>query len=140
VTLDAGVARKIDRAAHAERAVDDEAGGRQIRRLPLGLHHVVGEDDGLAEIVQEIADGGAREVRHDGAVADRHRLDEIPVEVEIEREDVTVHRLERIVRRLEILERGRVGRRRGAGGQRDERSAHREIRDTARCCGQVAGH
>ncbi len=104
-----------------------------MRPLELALEEIVGEDDGLAEIVEEMADRVAAHFGDNRDVALRDRFQRDAIDEQIEVEDLAVDRLERVVRLVELGPGGGVAGRRCAAGEREHAAREEQRR------GAIAG-
>src|SRR5262249_47864285 len=117
--------RAVPQATDAEGRVEEEATGGGVRTAELALQRVVDEDDGLVQVVQEVAHAVAAVFRYDPAVAFGHRPDKGGVDEQVEVENLPFHRLQRIVGLVEFGSGDWIGRRRRAGGNRQHHPEHR---------------
>ncbi len=113
---------RIEETADAEDGVEPNAGEGVAGELALALDRIVEQDDGRAQVGEEVMDRVAHAQGQRVAIGLCGRLDDILVERQIDRENAPVDRFQGIVDRIGIVWLSRLlpG---GAGG---ERQAHRD--------------
>ncbi len=119
--LDADHRREVEDPADAERGVEQHPAEVVAELVELALQQAVDRRDEVLDVVEDVRDARADELRHDVDVGLRHRLHDGRV-------DGVVNLVERPVHRLERVDARRRGR--AAGKQRD---GHGERRARQRC-------
>ena len=90
----------VDRSAEADRGVDQEAHQCADRALGLRLQHEIGENQGFAQVAEEVAQTQPEGLRYAVLVAHRSRPKDCAIQLLMNRVHVTVEFFERIAGRM----------------------------------------